>query len=219
MGRIYILRNSNFGHLVKVGRTSLAIEERVRQLNGTGVPGKTVELFHCEVEDECAFERLIHFALDKGPGTRDKEWFKVSASEAMAEIRSVASTSGIPLRGEWISRDLASEDKCLWIAALRYGVREKMTLEQEAKVEIERLKLRVFKIKSSGMRSIFYRGDLLRSQQRLNAAEAALVKIAEDVTKLKDFAAMNEMTEAIRETAREWIDSVRDGGGVRLDIS
>jgi hypothetical protein len=84
-GFLYVLSNKSMPGLLKIGYTTRSIEERIRELNSTGVP-KSFELeFFCEVNQSAKFERLIHKTLEQyGYG---KEFFECSINQAVEAIK------------------------------------------------------------------------------------------------------------------------------------
>ena len=60
---VYILTNSGFPDLIKVGRTA-NLEDRLRNLSGhSGVPVPFEIYFACEVEDAMEVEKRLHFGF------------------------------------------------------------------------------------------------------------------------------------------------------------
>lgn len=77
-GYIYIMRcPSHEVDLHKIGRTKRHPEQRVKELNGTGVPEEFIVIDHWEVADDVLAEALVHKALDRY--RRNKEYFKAPA--------------------------------------------------------------------------------------------------------------------------------------------
>jgi hypothetical protein len=64
-GYIYILWNESFPRLIKIGRTGVSVESRVRRLSAaTGVPAPFQIIFSLLVSDMVRAEKMIHHELD-----------------------------------------------------------------------------------------------------------------------------------------------------------
>lgn len=182
MGHVYILRNDHFSALVKIGRTSKAVSERVAQLNGTGTPGVTTELYHCRILDEIVFERLVHRALDQHRDTANKEFFKISAVEARRVIRAVALENGIRILEENSANKLNGEDmeEC-WAAAL-HGLQITREMEKVKLIAICALELTIRNIESASfLTKALRRGELIKSKDNLTKARDELAEIAQRI--------------------------------------
>lgn len=84
---VYLLSNPSFPHLVKIGSTSKAPEERAKQVSrGTGVPTK----FEVEYAFKCfnaeALERELHKYLKYSRTGNDREFFQLNLDEAIKAI-------------------------------------------------------------------------------------------------------------------------------------
>lgn len=168
MGHVYILRNEHFPALIKIGRTKNAVSERVAQLNGTGTPGVTTELYHCGVDDEIELEKLVHKYLVACRDSPNKEYFRISASEARKTIRTVAIENNILIKKESSSQALNREDHNRLISALRYGLKYTLEQEQEKKSEISNIEHVIKRIESSWILvKSLRRGDLLKKSMLL----------------------------------------------------
>lgn len=209
MERIYILRNKHFSHLVKIGRTSKTIEERVRQMNGTSVPGITVELYYCEIGDEQSLEGLVHNELRDVRDRNEREWFKISGIDAMQTIRTVATRNGIWLRNEWVSDDLKCEDRKRLFEAIRCGLGaiEAYAWTKGAEADGLRVKIQEFKAASCFVR-IVRRGELLHAIDSLRRAELDLADLQEEIRLLQLLLKENQITAKLRETAQKWLTSI-----------
>jgi hypothetical protein len=93
MEYVYILSNPSMPGLVKVGKTTTAPSQRMRELHSTGVPTPfetelTVEVANCD-----ASERAAHRPLDAHRVSANREFFKVSPRNAIEAI--------LPILGEY----------------------------------------------------------------------------------------------------------------------
>jgi len=63
---VYVLSNPAMPGLVKIGKTNqLEVEERMKQLYGTGVPVPFDCEFACKVKDAAEVEKALHLAFGK----------------------------------------------------------------------------------------------------------------------------------------------------------
>ena len=88
-GFIYIAVNETMPGLVKIGQTTIAPSERVRQLSqATGVP-KPFELYSAyEVESPKESEAEVHKYLAECRCNRTREFFEISPIEAHSILES-----------------------------------------------------------------------------------------------------------------------------------
>lgn len=83
-GFVYFLINAAMPDLVKIGHTTNAVEERIRQLNATGVPTQ-FELIACVmVEDPSRVERALHDQLRDKRYVNNREFFVGSAKDILS---------------------------------------------------------------------------------------------------------------------------------------
>lgn len=85
VGYVYFLSNESMPGLVKIGMTTKAVEERMKQLNTTGVPSPFELLHIIETDDVRALEQRIHDELSEYR-IDGKEFFNISKSEIMDYI-------------------------------------------------------------------------------------------------------------------------------------
>lgn len=88
-GYIYVLSNESMPELVKIGRTNRTVEQRIRELQSTGVPTPFKVEFSAYTDNSALSEATIHRALE-AQGVRtsaNREFFKMSVVEATAFVR------------------------------------------------------------------------------------------------------------------------------------
>lgn len=91
---VYILTNEAMPNLVKVGKTDVSIEQRMKDLYKTGVP-VPFECFHASVvENAQDVEKRIHRAFDKFRVNKNREFFEIQPENileilGMVEIEDV----------------------------------------------------------------------------------------------------------------------------------
>lgn len=83
MGIVYFLSNPSIPGVIKIGFTTGTIEERIRQLNTTGVPlpFEVAALF--KVHDPQSCEKAIHDCLAEYRINSGREFFKISLRESL----------------------------------------------------------------------------------------------------------------------------------------
>ena len=96
---VYILTNEALPGLVKIGRTSSALADRIEQLYQTGVP-LPFELFYaCEVQDSAFVEAQLHDAFGDHRVSKNREFFRLAPERARAAL-SLAKLKEIKLGDE-----------------------------------------------------------------------------------------------------------------------
>lgn len=94
---IYILTNECMPGLVKIGRTSTSVEQRMKELYTTGVPFP----FHCfyaaSVQDAEFVEKKLHYAFGDHRVPTNREFFKIDPNRVKAVIEMVATKEMTPL--------------------------------------------------------------------------------------------------------------------------
>jgi len=90
-GFVYVLTNSSMPGLVKIGRTSRPVRDRVRELGTTGVPSPfEVHWVSGLLANHSEAERELHSALDMHRVTDDREFFRVDPAEVVEYCEAVA---------------------------------------------------------------------------------------------------------------------------------
>jgi T5orf172 domain len=88
-GIIYILTNQAMPGLVKIGQTQGAVEDRMRQLDTTGIPLPFECFYAVEVPDPARAERAIHEAFDDHRLRKNREYFRISPDRPKAILELV----------------------------------------------------------------------------------------------------------------------------------
>lgn len=91
-GFVYAFSNRSMAGLIKVGYTTRSIQERLIELNSTGVPTLFEVEFYFEVSDAVYGERLLHGALRNFHFS--KEFYRISVLEALKISKTVLYDSG-----------------------------------------------------------------------------------------------------------------------------
>ena len=85
---VYVLTNPAMAGLVKIGMTTqLEVEERMKQLYGTGVPVPFDCAFACKVRDANEVERALHLAFGMTRINPNREFFRVEPERVIAILR------------------------------------------------------------------------------------------------------------------------------------
>lgn len=85
---VYVLTNPAMPGLVKIGKTTqLEVEERMKQLYGTGVPVPFDCAFACQVKDATEMEKALHFAFGNSRINPNREFFKIEAERVIAVLK------------------------------------------------------------------------------------------------------------------------------------
>ncbi len=88
-GTIYILTNQAMPGLVKIGQTQGSVEDRMRQLDTTGIPLPFECFYAVEVPDPAKAERAIHDAFDDHRVRKNREYFRISPDRPKAILQLV----------------------------------------------------------------------------------------------------------------------------------
>lgn len=91
-GYLYILSHRAMPNLLKVGYTTRTVKERIQELSSTGVPGKFVVEFYCEVDNAFHLEKTVHTKLSKH--RYDKEFFQCTLVIAVRAAKEALLSGG-----------------------------------------------------------------------------------------------------------------------------
>jgi len=89
-GIIYILINEAMPGYVKVGKTATNVEQRMRELDSTGVPLPFECFFAARVADCNVAERLLHDAFGDQRVRPRREFFRISAERIASALKLAA---------------------------------------------------------------------------------------------------------------------------------
>jgi hypothetical protein len=89
-GYLYILRNPSYPNLLKIGKTQRDPSVRAQELSyGTGVPESFEVIYQTEVYDCDNAELWTHKHLERYRHNSGKEFFEISAEEAIKTIKEI----------------------------------------------------------------------------------------------------------------------------------
>ncbi|MEH6561073.1 MAG: GIY-YIG nuclease family protein [Marinobacter sp.] len=83
---IYVLSNPSMPGYVKVGRTNTSFDQRLSELQSTGVPTRFELELGLEVESSVESERKVHKALSKFRPEQNREFFKIPVKKAIETV-------------------------------------------------------------------------------------------------------------------------------------
>ncbi len=85
---VYVLTNPAMPGLVKIGMTTQAeVDERMRQLYGTGVPVPFECMFACQVKDAAEVEKAFHFGFGSHRINPNREFFRIEPERVIALLK------------------------------------------------------------------------------------------------------------------------------------
>jgi hypothetical protein len=101
-GIIYILTNEAMPGYVKVGKTTTSVEQRMRELDSTGLPLPFECFYAARVKDCNVAEKLLHDAFGDHRVRPRREFFRVSA-ERIASALKLAATEDVTPRDDVVA--------------------------------------------------------------------------------------------------------------------
>lgn len=85
---VYVLTNPAMPGLVKIGKTTqFEVEDRMKQLYGTGVPVPFDCAFACQVQNATEVEKALHFAFGANRINPNREFFKLEPERVIAILK------------------------------------------------------------------------------------------------------------------------------------
>jgi hypothetical protein len=95
VGFVYIFSNPAFPTLVKIGRTSKdPTEDRLKELNTTGVPQPYRCEYYALVGDHIGLEKKLHEKFESSRTNDNREFFEIDYTSAITAIRDLAPEYG-----------------------------------------------------------------------------------------------------------------------------
>lgn len=109
---VYVLTNPAMPGLVKIGKTTqIEIEERMKQLYGTGVPVPFDCAFACQVKDASEVENALHFAFGVTRINPNREFFKIEPERVVAVLKLLKVNDITQQVEKTIESDVSASDK------------------------------------------------------------------------------------------------------------
>ena len=87
MGKVYILTNDCMPGIIKIGYTTQTIEERLKELDTTGVPWPFKCHFAVETDRYKEIESLLHDAFSDYRMRDNREFFKIAPERVVSALR------------------------------------------------------------------------------------------------------------------------------------
>ena len=87
---VYVLTNESMPGLVKIGRTTTSIEQRIKQLDTTSVALPFQCFYAAEVADCVFVESKLHIAFAHTRVRLNREFFRIDATQAAAAVQLAA---------------------------------------------------------------------------------------------------------------------------------
>jgi hypothetical protein len=85
---VYVLTNPAMIGLVKIGKTNQSdVDERMKQLYGSGVPFPFDCVFACQVKDATEVEKALHFSFGNVRVNPNREFFRIEADRVIAILK------------------------------------------------------------------------------------------------------------------------------------
>lgn len=88
-GKIYVMTNDAMPGYVKIGRTTNTLEQRMKDLDTTGVPLPFRCHYAVEVDDHEVKEKLIHDGFADHRVRQNREFFELAPERAMAILKAL----------------------------------------------------------------------------------------------------------------------------------
>jgi hypothetical protein len=85
-GHVYVLINSSFPSLVKIGRTSKTPQARAQELSSTGTPGRFVVAYSVPVDNCIEVEAELHSLFAAQRHTNDREFFELESTVVIDKL-------------------------------------------------------------------------------------------------------------------------------------
>jgi len=97
---VYVLTNEAMDGMVKIGRTSTSVEQRIRELDNTSMPLPFQCFYAAEVHDSVVVEGKLHRIFSDKRIRSNREFFRVDANQVreaiqLAELKEVTPRSDV----------------------------------------------------------------------------------------------------------------------------
>jgi len=90
IGYVYIMINTAFPNLVKIGRTAKNSDDRAGELYTTGTPGKFIVVYDLLVDNCEEIEKELHEHYAEKRYSNSREFFSVSTKEAILKLQKIS---------------------------------------------------------------------------------------------------------------------------------
>ena len=110
MGIVYVVTNPAMPDMVKIGRTTRTIEERLRSLDTTGVPVPFECVGAWEFEDPVKVEASLHKAFADRRVRKTREFFRIRADQPIAILETFGAKDVTP-QDDIVDEKNAADDR------------------------------------------------------------------------------------------------------------
>jgi hypothetical protein len=110
-GIVYVLTNPAMPGLVKIGKTTNEIINRMNELNTTSVPFPFECEFACEVDDCNLVEKALHTAFSPNRVNERREFFDIEPYQAIAILQMLAKKDVTPSVTAEINKSVSAVEK------------------------------------------------------------------------------------------------------------
>ena len=93
---VYVLTNEAMDGLVKIGRTTTSVEQRIRELDNTSLPLPFQCFFAGEVTNSASVEALLHKTFADKRVRNNREFFRIDPNQVRAAIMIASPTDVTP---------------------------------------------------------------------------------------------------------------------------
>jgi len=107
-GYVYIMINTAFPDLIKIGRTTKSSDERASELYTTGTPGKFIVVYDVFVDDCVDIERQMHQTLADKRYSENREFFETKTKDAIQCLQNISKGRTIDEQNSVINNELSS---------------------------------------------------------------------------------------------------------------
>ena len=131
-GVIYILVNEAMPNIVKIGKTTTSVEQRMRELDTTGIPLPFECYYAARVDKMDSVERNLHDAFDDKRIRKRREFFEIDPARNRSALFLSGGEDDTP-------RDDVVEDTALTFKDIREEFGDSVTCMVEALTKLPRV--------------------------------------------------------------------------------
>lgn len=124
---VYVLTNESMPGLVKIGRTTNSVEQRIKQLDTTSVALPFQCFYAAEVIDSAFVEGKLHLAFAHARVRQNREFFRIDANQVAAAIQ-IGELKDVTPRGDVVND--ASDVQALQAAVAKEDRRSRLKFSE-----------------------------------------------------------------------------------------
>ena len=110
MGIVYVIANPAMPGIVKIGRTTQTVEQRLRDLDSTGVPVPFECVAAWEFENDATVERTLHRAFADHRVRQSREFFRIQPDRPIAILEEFGAKDVTP-QSDVVDEQNAADDQ------------------------------------------------------------------------------------------------------------